>query len=289
MSEKFKSILSYSLALFNFLAGAASIISLVNSITTGILAVSFIVVFCLAFCICVAIIIYRALKPLSDKVDEISTGYIDISEKFASETIRLRECFHSGMDAKKFQREMLEGCHYLIAEIQKTLANTFGKKVRVCIKAYRNNTQDLLFTYCRDGLTADQSIKREHGQSIEIYKNSDFSNIVSGNQDIFIGNDLKKDFKQGKYHNTNKDFKYSSAVVVPIRALVNETENSARYDNVGFLCVDSKHKNMFQSQQSKMCIDLICSTAHLLYVFMTAGKEYYDSIVVASTKGDING
>lgn len=291
MSERFKNILAYAGIVFNVIVGAASIYTLATDITSAPWGITFIIVAILGICAGVALIVDKAYKPLSDKVVSLTEGYISFSEVFNSESFRLTECFHNNeQNPQEFKMEILTGCHNLVKETYETLHNALGKKVRVCIKMFVDDSKDYVFTYCRDSLTVDQSIKREHKKTISVKNNSDFSDIMSNNKDYFIGSTLQKDFKEGKYHNTNKDFKYESAVVVPIRVLANAItdDNVDFYDTVGFLCVDSKKKHLFDNGQAQMCVNLIQSVAQLLYVFISHGNEYYNSIVSTMNEEEEN-
>lgn len=281
MRERLKNLFAYFLVIFNLIAGAFSIYSALTALTGKIIWIIAIIIFLLGLCGSIALIVEKAYKPLSDKVEELSEGYIAIAETFKSESLRIKECFYVSDNSEAFKKEILTGCHYLVSDLKDIINNALGKRVRVCIKMFCSDSDKFLFTYCRDSFTIDQSIKKEHNQRIDVSKNSDFSDILNGNKDYFIGSDLKKDYKENKYHNTNRDFKYSSAVVVPIRALKEEIvddDDKKYYDNIGFLCVDSKRKNLFSNGHAKMCVDLIQATAHFLYVFISQGNEYYDCI-----------
>ena len=286
MWERVKKIFTYFMVPFNLIAGVFSVYSAATAITDNIFWIVIVVVAVLGLCGSIGIIIDKAYKPLSDKVVGLSEGYTAIAEKYKSESLKLKfDFFNAGYynknNLKTFKREILEGCYYLVSDIKNVIQNALGKKVRVCIKMFHEDSNELLFTYCRDEYTIDESIKKEHNQKIDVTKNSDFFDILNGNKDIFIGGDLKKDYRENKYHNTSRDFKYSSTVVVPIRALIyevgaDEDNEKLYYDNIGFLCVDSRHAHLFSSKQAQMCIDLIQATAHFLYMFISQGNEYYE-------------
>lgn len=287
MRERIKNLCAYFLVVFNLIVGAVSVYSTATALTGKTIWVIVIIISVLGLCGSIALIVEKAYKPLSDKVEELSEGYITVAEKFKSESLRIKECFYDSNNPEEFKKEILTGCHYLVSDLKDIINNALGKKVRVCIKMFRSDSDELLFTYCRDSFTIDQSIKKEHNQRIDVNKNSDFSDILNGNKDYFVGSDLKKDYKEKKYHNTNKEFKYSSAVVVPIRALKEEIVDDydkKYYDNIGFLCVDSKHKHLFSNGHAKMCVNLIQATAHFLYVFISQGNEYYDCIKESITE-----
>lgn len=290
MREKIKNLCAYFMVVFNLIIGCISVYSTVKGVTSNDLFVIVGIVVILGFCGSVALIVDKAYKPLSDKALELSGGYFDIADKYKFETLRIREYAHrDSVDPEQLKIEILRGSYYIISEIKDVLRNSLGKKVRVCVKMFRNDDAGMLFTYCRDSLTIEQSIKKEHSQRIDTMRNSDFSDILNGNKDIFVGSELRKDYKTGKYHNSNRDFKYESTVVVPIRALKTEINGESYYDNIGFLCVDSKHKSLFSSGQAKMSIDLIRAAAQYLYVFISQGNEYYDMTIIQRVEVVKNG
>lgn len=292
MKERWKNIFAYAGIVFNIIIGINSVYTTAKDITEKPFGIFVIIVTIIGFCACIALIVDKAYKPLSEKSVALTEGFIDFAEKHKCVSFGLRECFHTNAnDPIEFKKEILRGCFYLVSQTEKVLRNALGKKVRVCIKMFREDSKEFVFTYCRDSLTIDQSIKKEHGQRIDVTKNSDFSDIINGNRDYFLGSTLKKDYKEKKYHNTNSDFKYESAVVVPIRMLVTEVCETNRdvYDTIGFLCIDSKHKHLFDSAQAKMCVDFIQSVAHFLYVFISQGNEYYDSIKASVEEVIVNG
>lgn len=293
MKERLKNLCAYFLVVFNLVIGAISIYSAVNSLTSNILLILAGIVVILGLCGSIAIIVEKAYKPLSDKMSEFSDGEVEISEIYKGESLRLKECFYDNEDKPdEFQKEILVGCHYLVCQVKDVITAALGKKVRVCIKMFRNDSNELIFTYCRSCFTIDKSIKKEHNQEIDVTQNSDFYDILNGNKDYFVGNDLRKEYEKHRYHNTNKDFKYNSTIVVPIRALVSEivgNDERKYYDNIGFLCVDSKQKHLFENGQAQLCIDLMNATANYLYVFISQGNEYYDCIKENMEEVQLNG
>lgn len=280
MMERLKNLCAYFLVAFNLIVGAISLYTTVAGLTSSIFLIIVGIVVILGLCGSIASIVEKAYKPLSDKVSELSEGSFEIADKFKFESLRIRDYAQShSTDPEAMKIEVLRGSYYIVLQIKDVLRNAIGKKVRVCIKMFRNDEEGKIFTYCRDSLSIEESIKKEHSQRIDVSRNSDFADILNGNKDIFIGGDLRKDYQAGKYHNTNRDFKYSSTVVVPIRALKTEVDGEKYYDNIGFLCVDSKHKNLFSNSQAKMCVDLIKASAQYLYVFISQGNEYYSTIM----------
>ncbi len=288
--ERLKNLCAYFLVPFNLIVGALSLYAAVAGLTNKLFLILVGIVVILGLCGSIALIVEKAYKPLSDKVTELSEGSFEIADKFKFESLRIRDyVLDPARDPESLKIEVLRGSYYMVSQIKDVLRNALGKKVRVCIKMFRNDETGKIFTYCRDSLTIEESIKKEHSQRIEVSRNSDFADILNGNKDIFIGGDLKKDYKAGKYYNTNRDFKYSSTVVVPIRALKTEVDGERYYDNIGFLCVDSKQKNLFSNSQAKMSVDLIRASAQYLYVFISQGNEYYSTIKNDHNKEGENG
>lgn len=197
MRERLKNLFTYFLTLFNLIVGIASIYSIINGLTQNKFLIVASIIAVIGLCVSVAIIVEKVDKPLSDKVSELSEGYVNIAEKYKFESLRLKNCFlNNTEDPKSFQKEVLQSCVDIVIQIKDILRNALGKKVRVCIKMFREDSTDLLFTYCRDNLGSEESIRKEHNQKINVSQNSDFAAIINGNQDFFIGSDLKKDYKE---------------------------------------------------------------------------------------------
>lgn len=275
MTSKIKNICAYFLIIFNFIIGALSVYTTMEGLTDKKHLIFVGIVVILGLSGSIAMIIDKAYKPLSDKMNEVSEGSANIAECYIIQLLELREHFNCSCKPHELQNQILKGCRELIKTVQQTIQNATGKKVRVCIKMIREENENELYTYCRDNITLGQC-KNEHNQHIEIDKNTDFANILSGNVDVFIGNDLKKDYRKNKYYNTTRDFKYQSTIVAPI-SLVYTYEDSQESisEYFGFLCVDSKFKNFFNDEQTQIFVNLIKSTAHYLYAYLSFGNEYY--------------
>lgn len=262
------------MAAFNFVTGVITIISGIRTFTDKPYIIAIGTFFIVIGCIITGIIIYKIVKKSSDQISELCEGFKVLSEKFEYECTRLKKFAANAQDSKAFQKEILEASHTLIGITQRAIYSALNKKVRVCIKLFRDNSTDNLFTYCRDSLSINESITNEHKEVIEAKRNSDFFEILNGNRDVFIGDNLKKLHKEKKYFNSHSDFSYDSTVVVPIRTL-NDNDD---FDNIGFLCVDSEEKALFSNEQAENCISFIKASAHIIYILISQGNEYYRNI-----------
>ena len=160
MKERLKNFCAYFLVLFNLVVGAISIYSAVNSLTNKLFLIIAGIVIILGLCGSIALIVEKAYKPLSDKMLEFSDGNVEISEIFKGESLRLKDyfCENEGKP-DEFQKELITGCHYIVCQVKDIMTTALGKKVRVCIKMFCNESHESIFTYCRSGFTVDRSIK----------------------------------------------------------------------------------------------------------------------------------
>lgn len=274
MRTKIKTISTYFMAVFNLATGIITIISGIKSFTAKPIFIAGGTIFILIGCFFVGLIIYKIVKNNAKNMTELSIGFDILTHNFEYECGRLKELTSTVSNPEMFKKEILESSHNLILIIQRAIHNALNKNVRVCIKMFKDNSTENLFTYTRDTLSINQSYTKEHNETIEAKNNSDFSDIISGNLDIFIGENLKKLYKEKKYFNSHPDFHYQSTVVVPIRA----SDSNGDYINIGFLCVDSEEQALFSKESTENCISFIKGSAHIIYILISQGNEYYNDI-----------
>ena len=83
MRERIKNLCAYFLVVFNLIVGAVSVYSTATALTGKTIWVIVIIISVLGLCGSIALIVEKAYKPLSDKVEELSEGYITVAEKFS--------------------------------------------------------------------------------------------------------------------------------------------------------------------------------------------------------------
>lgn len=279
MKERLKNAITYAFLIFNLFASVCSVYSVVNSILSIPTIIVIVILIIIGVCILLGDIVNKAFTPIADSAGRIAKGCKKITDKYKTQTVHIESNFlNSNTSREVLDKEILKSCICIIRELSNVLERILNDDVRVCVKLFCKNTKDYLYTYCRDSLDADYSMSVEHKQRIELRRNTDFLDLYIGDKSVFIGNDLKKDYVEGKYKNTSNGFDYSSTIVVPICALkpaIGYDKTGNDNDVMGFLCVDSAKKNAFMSKKSKWCVCLIDATADLLYKFLSKQNVYY--------------
>lgn len=169
------------------------------------------------------------------------------------------------------------------------------KECSVCIKIiYPNNFEDhdfskmKVYTFCRDHRSMSRNNK--YANQLIVSNNTDFAEIISSYRDgifqksYFFENNLpqlpgyKNSRIDGTYYNSiktsipiydkylrSKNWKlpYKSTIVVPIYP--NSSDNFAKEKLMGFICIDSPQKNVFDK---KYDIDLLSGAADTVYNYM---------------------
>ena len=140
-----------------------------------------------------------------------------------------------------------------------------------------------LFTFCRGEANAARAITYGHGEHIIVDRCTSFNGIMNRSYSrYFVGNNLIKDYKEGRYHDFRGEPKYASSLVVPIRTYVGSPkEVPPYYDVIGFLCIDSKEKNQFLEGNplTQMIIETTRAFADCLYLLISETQLYYETLL----------
>ena len=126
-------------------------------------------------------------------------------------------------------------------------------------------------------------LKEHHGEHIIVDRCTSFNGIMNRSYSrYFVGNNLIKDYKEGRYHDFRGEPKYASSLVVPIRTYVGSPkEVPPYYDVIGFLCIDSKEKNQFLEGNplTQMIIETTRAFADCLYLLISETQLYYETLL----------
>lgn len=126
-----------------------------------------------------------------------------------------------------------------------------------------------------------------------IGKNSDFLDLSKGYRNFYSGINLKKQFEQGEYQNSTKDFAYESTIVVPIRCAdiqsavsVAPTEGrnkeveikiQSNIDIVGYLCIDTEKvlREWGKIENVEKVVQVLAFYADSLYIYLSAFRKAF--------------
>lgn len=277
--SRFKDWLSWFFIVFNFSAGIASIWSLVNTYKSKTYISVIIIILILGFLVFLVDVIRKIATPINEKAASIADNFHHLAHSYKELYLDLLQEYEDIDDAKAFGNDRLVNLQSLVVKYRELLSSAFRFDVNVSIKLFRTDAIDTLYTYCRAGLSPKQSIQREHREKIVISKCTSFSRIMDGNVKFFLGGNLKDAHKKGNYDSYRSRFAYSSACVVPIRLMTKNSESDElQYDTVGFLCIDSKRKNIFDGIIGTMVVETARAFSDLLYVFISETQAYYESM-----------
>ncbi len=219
----------------------------------------------------VAIVAKRKREELDDKIKKsfsASFGHMHRSYHYLRDTWFL---WYTDNTREQMFTSLKQGLEALVA----TFTTAKGSMCRACIKlidfVHSENIREFrVRTIMRDtGLNAkDRDKSRTHW----ITKNTDFEKLIKEVRDRphFITGDI---ITHPGYQNTNisnlkqEKLDYRSTLVVPIRKMligrVNDFPSyNEQQDILGYLCIDSRETNLFNSEQD---VDLLLAFADTLY------------------------
>lgn len=292
----------YFITILNTIAAMASIVGLIISIVTKEKVA---IVFYLSagiFIITVLLTILAVIKSgKNDKLKEVNKyakGFHDILHL-------IRDCYGDLMDAIDedtynrpivFRKYMTEKMMKMMDLLSINLSDATGHKVRACIKTFdfiRNGEIDKdkmkLITLARSGQSNVNNMISEHNIPIPLNENTDFEFIFNINEGyveervhFFAVDNLIQFAKQNEYKNSDKRWKkyYTTTIVMPIRYLTtpidDRTIEHTHYDIIGYLCIDSKKKNLFSLENRGFIIEYLKGIADILYVYLNECIWYHE-------------
>lgn len=205
--------------------------------------------------------------------------------RYAEASASLHRCAHIIRDAhdaaNRNNKELVEN---KIRDVLVAFAETFsliaGASCRACIKSIVANTDLSPTEFLTETLARSDTTGRTLNDDLAPIKdNTDFWLIFTGKQNIYICDDLSK---ENPYNNSNwpsdpnerqrfikdRKFKYITTIVWPIRNKI--PSNSEPQEVVGFLCVDSLTRGIFERRYD---LDLGSIVADTLYPLLVKYRE----------------
>lgn len=296
----------YFIAVLNTIAATASIIGLAisifskDNISTAFFVSVGIIIIAVLFTI---IAVIKSSK--NDKMKELNKyaeGFHDILHLTRDCYGELMETVSDGtyVHPAAFRKYMTEHMMKIMDLLSRNLTEGTGCKVRACIKTFdfikdkeTNKSKMNLITLARSGVLNVNNMIDEHYKKIPLEENTDFNYIfgikegyAEERKHFFIAHDLIKYSQEKEYENSNKKWKklYRTTIVMPIRYLVipdgDEGEGEPEYDIIGYLCIDSKKKNLFSIEQRGFVLDYLKGVADILYVYLNECIIYHDYLKV---------
>ncbi|HWB06934.1 MAG TPA: hypothetical protein VG796_28175 [Verrucomicrobiales bacterium] len=171
----------------------------------------------------------------------------------------------------EIERRVLEGLCWEIAEIYRGLIN---RRCTVTVKLVTEDDSEkaFCFTWARSYYDASRDSTLE---KFAIDENTAFRTAAAVVQDrvsFFHSGDLVELEKRGLYTNQRKGWQkyYKSAIVVPIRYVIDEAQN--RQQLLGFLALDTMETNRLNSSYH---VELLAAFADQLYNFLSLMRHNY--------------
>lgn len=294
-------VIKYFIAIINIVAALASIVGVIISIVTKEKMAIVFYVFTGIIVISILLAIYVVIK--SDKNDKMKEAN-KYAKGFHEILHLIRDCYGDLMEVTiedetykrpiLFRKYMTENVMKMMDVLSRNLSEATGYKVRACVKTFdfiRDGEMDKnkmkLITLARSGRSNVNNMVSEHYHPILLNENTDFEYIFNINEGyveervhFFIVDDLIKYSKKEEYRNSNKKWKktYTTTIVMPIRYLKNPSEDDEavpQYDIIGYLCIDSKKKNLFAIENRGFVIEYLKGIADILYVYLNECILYH--------------
>ncbi len=289
----------YLLAILNFIASLASIAGFIYSLISETKEKAYSVLWILAGVVFVCGVIACILLIRSEKF-----SVFEQSKKFASGFHEILHCLrdhskelddlakrHERMNRDDFISKITADCIDIMNRLSTILTQTTGVHVRSCIKLMdfvkngeKNPRNINLITFARSGKDGLNACLKEQSKIIKVSENTDFEKIYFIDEEYeedrkhyFYSKDLTK---ENEYINSDPKWqkKYCTTIVMPMRYLVECTEEKAVYDIVGFLCVDSKTKGAFEKQNIYFTIEFLKGISDIMYSYLNACVTYYKEL-----------
>lgn len=288
----------YFISILNTIAALASVLGVVISIVTKeYLSVAIYITVGIALLIVLFTVLAVRRSRKNDKMEEVkkyAKGFHEIAHLIRDCRKDLVEVIDDKAYKKPFhfRKYITEQVMRMMDALANNLSTATGYKVRVCVKAFyfaingeaeNNNLQ--LITLARSEQSNVKNMISEHYTTISVTENTDFEYIfnidegyVEERAHFFIADDLSKvaDYKNS---NTKWNKTYATTIVMPIRCLMNPKEDEQiepYYDIIGFLCVDSKKKNLFSLENRGFVLDYLKGVADMLYVYLDECIAYHE-------------
>lgn len=188
-------------------------------------------------------------------------------------------------------KKFVESMQRYIDFISEYFSDYCGSTISACIKIIKldKDNQDIDDIKNRRAITLVRSsaTKRErskNNEEVTVVKNSDFLFLCTG-ANVFYGKaDLDQEYSKHQY-NVEDDYntwhsKYISTLITPIRYYnkhrrYTTNDNRIELDILGFLCIDSKKKQINWEDFDSHELQLMAIISDSLYTYMKRFKDIY--------------
>lgn len=224
----------------------------------------------------------QAFMPTTEKAKELADNFHHVIDSYKDITLELRDRFEAGEPVREYEEVRVMKIQGILSKYNDLLKEAGIKKAQTSLKLFHPDCTTQLYTYCRGNAFAQSKMKKDHAEKIPIDKCTSFHGLMNREYErYFVGNNLIKDYNDRKYFDYRGCPKYSSALVVPIRAMRSTDESeSSYYDVIGFVCIDSKEKNQFREDEPMTQIIIECTRAiaDCMYVLITETQLYRNEL-----------
>lgn len=266
----------------NLVAALITIFSFFQNMLSSVLAAIFLTIFGIGILFAIAYFVALITESNLDKGLILTDEFHHVIDVYKEVSLDLRDRFEDEESSASFEQFRENEFRDLIIKYKELLKDTGIKKPKISLKLFHieDNT---LFTFCRGEANAARAITYGHGEHIIVDRCTSFNGIMNRSYSrYFVGNNLIKDYKEGRYHDFRGEPKYASSLVVPIRTYVGSPkEVPPYYDVIGFLCIDSKEKNQFLEGNplTQMIIETTRAFADCLYLLISETQLYYETLL----------
>ena len=277
-------IINVVLLVVNLCAALITIFSFLNSIINKTAATVLLAIFIVGILYAIAYFLSLIFLSKTEKAIDLTDNLHHVIDAYKDVTIELRDKFEKGELSNDYALFRESEIRNLIVLFKELIKDAGVRKAKISIKLFHYSDSNTLYTFCRGEANAASAIRREHDEKIPIQQCTSFNGIMQREfPKYFIGNDLVKAFLNKEYSDFRGKPKYSSALVVPIRAFLegDEPNSESYYDVIGFLCIDSKEKNQFLPEEpvTKMIIEITRAFSDCLYLLITETQLYYEALL----------
>lgn len=231
--------------------------------------------------------IERQSRKKQDKSLTFINGYDNLLRNYADYLLAFEEKCDSITKIDDLYWESSHCLKTIIDNVRDIISDITGEKIRVCVKSfpekYGHNdiTKMELVTFCRSDKSLRDSII-ERNDRISVNDNTDFKHIMSGTYTYFAFNGLESFEKETKtpYQNSTPGWekRYKATIVYPISKKIGMSHGRAKYEILGFLCIDTLSTKAFSADNSETCIKFISSISSLMYIFLDKCITYREKI-----------
>lgn len=270
------------LLIINLISSAFTIWSFWHSLFDQKTFIALFSVSTFGFAFAIAYFVSQAFMPTVDKAIVVADNFHNIIDIYKDLTLELRDSFERTESASEYEKFRVTEVRKIFLKYNDLLRDSGINRPRISFKLFCPDCNNTLYTFCRDNSLSENRIIKDHMERIPVEACTSFNGIMNLNYEkYFVGNNLVKDYKKKKYFDYRGKPKYSSALVVPVRALrvAGETKGTY-YDVIGFICISSKEKNQFLENKpiTKIIIECTRAFADCMYTLITGTQLYCETL-----------